>query len=313
MDTKVIAMVGAVIVVGAAVYGVATGTVLPGTEDITGGADDTQQEDDDSVEVGDLDTDEDDDGDGGNEGGDENDVGDGNDENGADADGEDTNGEGADGNGDEENGEEEDIDEAPIDLGLDEDSPYICEERGGNVDVSDISDYRPIAAGPPFDALKFESMLHDSLNTLREIRTDSPFGETELLRCDPELRDIAREGSRTGDTATVRNEAQEICENPQVRQGLWYYQRDMELNSPSDSGDQRVVFIANHEDLVRDIRGAWGNDRSFVRTIIDEEMTRQGIGADIDRRSRAVVVTQVVCGDLEEEDDEDDEGDSDDE
>ena len=35
MDRKVIAIVGAVMIVGAAVYGVATGTVLPSVEEIT--------------------------------------------------------------------------------------------------------------------------------------------------------------------------------------------------------------------------------------------------------------------------------------
>jgi hypothetical protein len=277
MDTKVIAMVGAVIVVGAAVYGVATGTVLPGSEEIDDGGGDTPDN------TGDGNTN---DGGSGDEGtqdgedsGDDNDVGDEETNVTSTENGNETDGDSATETGNEEGeGSEEDTE-------TEEETPgYVCEERSSEFDIVN----RHSAAGPPFDPFLFESMLHDEINELREIRTDA-----ELLKCDPELREVARGLSDPDITAA---QPAEVCENPRTRSGAWYYQRDMELNPPGRGSNQRVPFIANHEDLVLDVRGAWGGSGGFVNDVTDRKMTRQGIGAYIDRDTRRVVVTQVLCG-----------------
>ena len=278
MDTKVIAMVGAVIVVGAAVYGVATGTVLPGTENIEdGGGDGT------STNTGDANTDT-----SNNEGtqneedsSDDNDVGDEeanitSTENGNVTD---------DGSATETSNEEEEGSEEDTETG--ENPVYVCEERSSEFDIVN----RHSAAGPPFDPFLFESMLHDEINELREIRTDA-----EPLECDPELREAARGLSDPTVAESESVQLGEVCENPRTRTGAWYYQRDMELNPPDGSSNQRVPFIANHEDLVLDVRGAWGGSGGFVDDVTDTKMTRQGVGAYIERDTRRVVVTQVLCG-----------------
>ena len=278
MDTKVIAMVGAVIVVGAAVYGVATGTVLPGTEDIEdGGGDDTSDntggENTNDGESGDEGTQDSEDS------GDDNDVGDEGANVTSTENGNETDESSATETGNEEGEGSEDDTETE-----DETPGYVCEERSSEFDIVN----RHSAAGPPFDPFLFESMLHDEINELREIRTDA-----ELLECDPELREVARGLSDPDITAS---QPAEVCENPRTRRGVWYYQRDMELNPPNGGSNQRVPFIANHEDLVLDVRGAWGGSGGFVNDVTDRKMTRQGIGAYIDRDTRRVVVTQVLCG-----------------
>jgi hypothetical protein len=300
MDTKVIAMVGAVIVVGAAVYGVATGTVLPGTEDISedGGGDNSLDNNDTGGDTSNL-NDETDDGEQDNgDSGDENDVGDGNESEGG------TTGEEVlDG---EDDGEDESTE-------LSEGTPDpICEETESELTAEDLRN-RKMAVGPPFDPLKFESMLHDRINRLRERRAGLGVS-VDPLDCDPGLREIAREHSELVlksedddydkevniESAAVRYEG--VCESPRERHGTWYYQRDLELNSPDGGdGDQRVTLIKNHEDLVRDVRGAWGESGSFVSDVTDSRMKRQGIGAYIDRDTRKVVVTQVLCGEEPEE------------
>lgn len=279
MDTKVIAMVGAVIVVGAAVYGVATGTVLPGTEDITQDGGNENADTPQNLNDGGNDDEND-----GSDSGDENDVGDG-----GTSEGE------SDGNSGGEGSNESDVGTVDVESEDEETLSHICEERESNLSDEDLRN-RKIAIGPPFDPLLFESMLHDEINKLRDRRSDA-----DPLNCDPELRDIAREHSE----AVVENERinatsvryDGVCDNPSERYGRWYYQRDMELNSPSGGSDQRVVLIANHEDLVLDVRGAWGRNQKFIRDITNSNMTRQGIGAYIDRDSREVVVTQTVCRD----------------
>ena len=286
MDTKVIAMVGAVIVVGAAVYGVATGTVLPGTQDI--GDNETVDSDDGGDDVSTpVNSNSGNDNDEEEDSGDENDVGD-----------------------EQENVTSTEQQQEPEQEPL----PYVCEQREGDIDPSGIWTRRTSVSGGPFDPIFFESMLHDRVNKLRDRRSD-----TEPLKCDPKLRELAREHSEL----VVKDEDEEygeveikdtevryegVCENPVERYGTWYYQRDIELDSPdSGDGDQRVDLIEDHEDLARDVRGVWGSDDSFIEEITDRRMKRQGIGAYIDRESRRVVVTQVLCEERAE-DEEDTEG-----
>ena len=278
MDTKVIAMVGAVIVVGAAVYGVATGTVLPGTEDISeDGGDNTEDNADDTQNVNN----------GGS--GDENDDGDSEDQNDV-------------GDGGEPNNES-DVETVENTEDNQEELPQVCEDRESDISREEIQ-YRRVAVGPTFDPIKFESMLHDSMNKLRNARSNA-----DPLKCDPELRDIARKHSelvvksqdeRYEKEVEIKSKAERyegVCENPIERRGTFYYQRDMQLDPPSGGSDQRTVLIEDHEEMVTDIRGKWGGNNRFINDITDSRMTRQGVGAYIDRRTRKVVVTHVLCGD----------------
>jgi anti-sigma regulatory factor (Ser/Thr protein kinase) len=84
----------------------------------------------------------------------------------------------------------------------------------------------------------------------------------------------------------------------------------------------KVDVIADHEELVRDMRGVWFSDRENLSSplgivelrIVDEgdtgeieearesmeyltdgNYTRQGIGMHIDRQTREVYVTHVLC------------------
>jgi len=322
MDTKVIAMVGAVIVVGAAVYGVATGTVLPSVEEIT------EEEPSDEVTEDRSDT--------SGDGGGENEDGTGGDDSEED-------GEVGDEDGDEGDGGQAVANETEVVNEPGTELPVVCEEQGGNIGRDNV-DNVPSAAGPVFDPILFESMLHDSLNQLRAMRSDA-----EPLGCDPELREVAREHSelyllKNGDgddlSRSSRSEIRErvrslggrlrnadanevvrqrnieikrarsryegVCENPRETTGRWLYQRetgrvssgDFSAASPSRPRDQRVAFIADHEDLVREVRGAWVTRRGrsgFLGKLTDGDATRQGVGAYIDRQTGEVVVTHVVC------------------
>ena len=55
-----------------------------------------------------------------------------------------------------------------------------------------------------------------------------------------------------------------------------------------------MAFIADHGDLARDVRGSWADEKRSIRTMTDEDSTRQGVGVYIDRKTREVVVTHVV-------------------
>jgi hypothetical protein len=138
----------------------------------------------------------------------------------------------------------------------------------------------------------FESMVHNEMNDMRESRTDA-----ESLNCDPVLREIAREhseaiveGEEINETS-VRYEG--VCEEPRETHGTWYYLRDMELNPPEGSNNQRLTVIENHDDMLREVRFYLLNNA--MEGVEDRSATRQGVGAYIDNETQEVVVTHVVC------------------
>lgn len=280
MDNKTVALVGALLVLGVAVYGMATGN-LPGFEEI--GDEEPPQNNADSSEDGNN-----------NDGGDD-----------TESEEEVSNNE-----TEQESERDERIEELASDTGLDEEQlqemdndrlnellrrarlGQVCENQGEDVELD--SSHVPIRAGPPFNPLLLESMVHEELNELRITHSDG-----EPLKCDPVLRGIARNHSEkiiTGgeiNATSVRYEG--VCENPRENHGTWYYQRDMELDSPGGGSDQSINMIRNHDEFVSDIRRVWFNSGSVMGAITDESATRQGLGAHINSDSRRVVVTHVVC------------------
>ena len=54
-------------------------------------------------------------------------------------------------------------------------------------------------------------------------------------------------------------------------------------------------MIKNHEEFLRDVRGAWFNNARVMGALTDTDATRQGVGAYIDQDTREVVVTHTVC------------------
>jgi len=114
-----------------------------------------------------------------------------------------------------------------------------------------------------------------------------------------------------------------VCRGVTESYGRWLYQRNRNLDWEDDGlplmQREDVEVIQNHEELVRDMRGVWFSDREDLRTPIimvelrmgdgkagvinkesmgyltDESYTRQGVGMHINRSSREVFVTQVLC------------------
>jgi hypothetical protein len=127
---------------------------------------------------------------------------------------------------------------------------------------------------------------------MRESRTDA-----EPLNCDPVLREIAREHSEAVVKGEEINETsvryEGVCEEPRETSGNWYYLRDMELNPPSGSSNQRLTVIEDHDALLRDVRFYLLNNA--MGGVTDRSATRQGVGAYIDNETQEVVVTHVVC------------------
>jgi hypothetical protein len=203
--------------------------------------------------------------------------------------------------------------------------------------------------GPPFDARQAEAMLHRELNQLRETHGNDSI---EPLLCDPNLREIAQEHSRVMEKLEfVRSEVPDdkmpedtnistnpeygnlsvryggVCREVTESYGRWLYQRNKDIGWEGDdlplTQREKVDVIADHEELVRDMRGVWFSDRANLtppltvaklRIVNDgqsleeatgnkESMgyltnanyTRQGIGMHIDRQTREVYVTHVLC------------------
>jgi hypothetical protein len=114
-----------------------------------------------------------------------------------------------------------------------------------------------------------------------------------------------------------------VCRGVTESYGRWLYQRNRDIDWEGDElplmQRDSVDVIQNHEELVRDMRGVWFSDRDDLRTPItvvelrrgdrkagvvskesmeyltDASYTRQGIGMHINRSSREVFVTQVLC------------------
>lgn len=220
---------------------------------------------------------------------------------------------GGDGNGGGENtgaGSDEVVTEADV-----ENMTVECEVEeavvsDGDVDVPEEFNTR---AGPEFNVTKAETMLHRELNDLRTTHGNDSVGP---LLCDPYLREIAQEhsrvmaekgflGSEVPDenvnltenpeygNLSVRYEG--ICEDPKEQYGRWLYQRNQVSNWEGPSLSQRRDIANDHEQLIRDMRGAWFNDDVSMDVLTQENVTRQGIGIHINRSSRLVHVTQAVC------------------
>ena len=282
MDNKTVALVGALLVLGVAIYGMATGNV-PGFSQF--GEEESPEE---NNAVGNGTT------------------GDGTENVNNQQNNDDGGGNTTEGGGNESEGNEE-LQELAERTGLTEDElremdadrveellrrtelTEVCENQG--------EDYEPeqgnvMVRGPPFNPFMFESMVHNEMNDMRESRTDA-----EPLNCDPVLREIAREHSEAVvkgediNETSVRYEG--VCEEPRETQGTWYYLRDMELNPPEGSNNQRLTVIENHDDMLREVRFYLLNNA--MEGVEDRSATRQGVGAYIDNETQEVVVTHVVC------------------
>ena len=278
MDNKTVALVGALLVLGVAVYGMATGN-LPGFEQLG----DEEQAPNNANNIGDGTSD------------------DGNTEPAEEVSNNET---------EQESERDERIDELSANTGFNEDQLQemdnerlnellrrtrlgeVCENQGEEVELD--PSYVPIRAGPPFNPLLLESMVHDELNELRITHSDG-----EPFRCDPKLRGIARNHSKdiimSNEINATSVRYNGVCENPTENYGTWYYQRDMELDPPGGGSDQSTNMIEDHEEFVSDVRRVWFNDGSVMNSITDESATRQGLGAHINRETRRVVVTHVTC------------------
>jgi hypothetical protein len=241
--------------------------------------------------------------------------------------------------------EELDVDTENMTVECDVQGSVITPEQTDKVD----SVYSRI--GPPFDPRKAEAMLHRELN---ELRTTHGNDSVEPLLCDPNLREIAQEHSRVMERfeflgpAVPESEIPEernittnpeygnlsvrydgVCRGVTESYGRWLYQRNKDVDWDGGGLQQRddVNVIADHEGLVRDMRGVWFSDRANLSNplgivelrivegegeedessgeveearesmeyLTDGNYTRQGIGMHIDRRSREVYVTQVLC------------------
>jgi len=171
---------------------------------------------------------------------------------------------------------------------------YVCRVREGDVEVEEIHS----RAGPPFDARKAEAMLHERLNGVRNTSGLEPLlcdpGMRSIARNHSEL--MARENflgpapPRGEVNLTERYDG--VCGDVRENHGRWLYQRNKRVDWDGVSLDQRVDVVQNHEELVRDIRGRWLSEGGPV---FNENATRQGIGMHINRDTRLVHVTQAVC------------------
>ena len=113
-----------------------------------------------------------------------------------------------------------------------------------------------------------------------------------------------------------------VCREVTETYGVWLYQRNRDINWDGYALQQRedVDVIENHDELIRDMRGVWYSDREDLNTppviaelrigegeqetgdtggsmeyLTDSNYTRQGIGMHINRSSREVFVTHVLC------------------
>lgn len=292
MDNKTIALVGALLVLGVALYGMATGNV-PG---FSGFNEETPEEQN-----------------GGTDDGGTQNVNDGQDGNGGQTD--DGGGNVSDGGGGNETDDGEDeIEELAEGTEFTEEQlrgmnssrveellrraelTPVCENQGEDYEGEQGS---VRVRGPPFNPFMFESMVHDRINEVRESRTGA-----EPFDCDPELRERAR-----GHSEVIAEEDEDddveiqepelryegVCENPRERtiEGL-YYLRDTELDSPEGDVSQERTRIENHDQLLLEVQRDWLTGGG-MELVTDRSATRQGVGAYIDRDTQEVVVTYVVC------------------
>lgn len=256
------------------------------------------------------------------------------------------NGGGGGGNGGDSGGGAGTAEEIDVDV---ENMTVECDVQESVIEPEDTQevDDKYSNAGPPFDPLRAEAMLHRELN---DLRTTHGNDSVEPLLCDPNLREIAQEHSRVMEefnfmgpavpedkipdernittnpeygNMSVRYEG--VCREVTETYGRWLYQRNVNIDWEGDGLPltQRVDVVENHEEIIRDMRGVWFTDRenlstplsSFMygevegedvsiefsnpqesmETLTDESYTRQGIGMHVNRETREVFVTQVLC------------------
>jgi len=320
MDNKTIALIGALLVLGVAIYGMATGN-LPGT----GTMDESDNGGDDAGNTNDGPPGDTSPGDSGGS-------------NGGGAGGSD------DGGGNETEMATNETGNVTAPEPEPEPLPIVCEDQGSDFSPRDLE----VASSDPLNTRLAESIIHDRLNEIRVSRAD---GVVDPFKCDPVLREIARdhsqliliqEGARGNEQITSDyQESQErirelggelelddnledltrdevevnetrmfdgVCgENYVIEEGQFAYEVNIEGGDSGDisfgdspaadfADDQELTRIDDEEDLARDVRRLFVDSDSVEDQIIDESMTRQGIGIATDRSTNEVVVTVIHCG-----------------
>ena len=316
MDNKTIALIGALLVLGVAIYGMATGN-LPGVDSLGGGGEDGGGE---AVNNG---------GAGNDDGGPP--VGTGPDDSGG----------GSGGGGDNGGGNETEVatnETGNVTAPEPEPLPIVCEDQGGDFSSRDLES----PSSDPLNTRLAESIIHDRLNELRAFRGDAL---VDPLKCDPVLREVARdhgrliliqEGARgsnyvssdyqdsqkrirglggdieiqdnigemsaddveINETRLYEREGKSVCENPSLEYGTFAYDINIEeggsdFAAADFAGDQSLSKIDDEEELARDVRRTVLDS---IGALTDEGKVRQGIGVTIDRRTNEVVVTRILCG-----------------
>lgn len=167
-----------------------------------------------------------------------------------------------------------------------------CKNKGENYTVSTFDSIR--IDGETLNPIKFETMVHDSLNDVRERR--EPLEDP--LKCDPKLRDIARQNSRAmiegQDNYNVREELGVTCQSPYVMSGYWYYRLDTARMPPDNQTVQVEDTITDMDEFLVDVKQVYGRQTGF-REVSDPSSEIQGVGVYIQRDTGWTAITQIVC------------------
>jgi len=290
MDTKFIAMVGALIVLGGAVYFIATGDVLPGGDDGSIGVngvdngtsgDDTQGTDQNETAQNETELAE---------------------------------------NGTEEVEEEvvpttvecqtQDGD-VEVENVYSDAGPPLDERKAESMLHDAVNKLRDAQTGIETEPLLCDpgvrevAQEHATFMAQKEfVGSNRPDGKGIIERyanacTESELSD-SWEGGPGNEIKISQDDTVDEIENNltlEVREfhGRWLYQRNQNLDWGGVGLKQRVELITDYDDLVRDIRGAWVNG-GLDEFMSDIHMDRGGAGIHIDRETRLVHVTYAVCG-----------------
>lgn len=169
--------------------------------------------------------------------------------------------------------------------------PYVCENTIGNIRPPNERDI--IMDAPTFNASRIESMIHDSFNDIRDRR--EPLADP--LKCDPKLRRIARQNSKSmilNGNYSARSEVADVCENAQITSGYWYYGRDMSTLGGKNMTNQVTQRIGNHNDLLTDVKNVYGRQRGYSR-VSNPNSEIQGLGTYIEWDTGWTAITHIVC------------------